>query len=231
MTARWITRFSALLRLSAASASAVLMIVLLPAELGQTRWLLCWDVATFVYLALAWQTMLRANAGYTRQHAIDQDQSGYVIFLFVVLAACAGLVSIGFMVSMLKDLDFWSRAGHLTLAVLALLSAWLLIHTVFAFHYARLFYTGLHSRQTFRGDASQTRENTAELELLFPGGKDPDYLDFAYYSFVVGMTTQVSDVTITSSRMRRLTLMHSILSFIFNIAVGALSINIIASVI
>ena len=62
-------------------------------------------------------------------------------------------------------------------------------------------------------------------------GKEPDYLDFAYYSFVVGMTSQVSDVAVTSRSMRRLTLVHSVLSFVFNMAVLALSINIIATVI
>ena len=66
---------------------------------------------------------------------------------------------------------------------------------------------------------------------MFPGGKEPDYLDFAYYSFVVGMTSQVSDVAVTARQMRGLTLVHSVLAFVFNIAVLALSINIIASVI
>jgi uncharacterized membrane protein len=67
--------------------------------------------------------------------------------------------------------------------------------------------------------------------LLFPGGRDPDYADFAYYSFVVGMTSQVADVAIASRTMRRLTMIHGILAFLFNIAVLALSINIIASVV
>jgi uncharacterized membrane protein len=94
-----------------------------------------------------------------------------------------------------------------------------LIQTVFAFHYARRYYEILH------------REHTAKPELLFPGEKEPDYLDFAYYAFVVGMTSQVSDVSVTARRMRRLTMVHGVLSFVFNMAVLALSINIIASVI
>ena len=100
-----------------------------------------------------------------------------------------------------------------------MISSWLLIQTVFAFHYACRYYAIAHP------------ERTTPQELLFRGGREPDYLDFACYSFVVGMTSQVSDVAVTSRQMRRLTLIRSALAFVFNIAVLALSINIIASVI
>jgi uncharacterized membrane protein len=166
---------------------------------------------------LAWWLIARADASMTRDHALGQDQSGYVIFLFVVGAACASIVAIGFVVSTIKELAFWSRAWHLTLTIDALISSWLLIQTVFAFHYARRYY------------AIVRRQRTTPAELLFPGGREPDYLDFAYYSFVVGMTSQVSDVAVTSRQMRQLTLIHGALAFVFNIAVLALSINIIAS--
>jgi uncharacterized membrane protein len=184
-----------------------------------TRAVVSWDVGVLVYLCLAWWLIARADASMTRDHALSQDQSGYVIFLFVVGAACASIVAIGFVVSTIKELAFWSRAWHLTLTIDALISSWLLIQTVFAFHYARRYY------------AIVRRQRTTPAELLFPGGREPDYLDFAYYSFVVGMTSQVSDVAVTSRQMRQLTLIHGALAFVFNIAVLALSINIIASVI
>jgi uncharacterized membrane protein len=94
-----------------------------------------------------------------------------------------------------------------------------LIHTVFAFHYAHRYYAG------------RLGESSAVAPLHFPGGREPDYADFAYYSFVVGMTSQVSDVSVTAHHMRRLTLIHGILSFIFNVAILALAVNIIVSVI
>ena len=100
-----------------------------------------------------------------------------------------------------------------------MVSSWLLIQTVFAFHYAHRYYVGPHG------------ESAAAAPLVFPGGREPDYMDFAYYSFVVGRTSQVSDVAVASRPMRRLTLIHAILAFLFNIAVLALSINIIASVV
>lgn len=161
----------------------------------------------------------RTDAQVTRAHALSEDQSGYVIFLFVVVAACASIVAIGFVAGTIRDLPLGARAWHLALTITALLSSWLLIQTVFAFHYAHRSYAGPHG------------EPAATASLQFPGGRDPDYLDFAYYSFVVGMTSQVSDVAVASRGMRRLTLIHGVLAFVFNIAVLALSINIIASVI
>jgi uncharacterized membrane protein len=104
------------------------------------------------------------------------------------------------------------------MAVLAVIESWLLIHTVFTLRYAHVFYR---------------LEQEADVEgsdggLIFPGGDNPDYEDFAYFSFVIGMTCQVSDVNITSRFMRRLALLHGLLSFAFNTAILALSINIIS---
>jgi uncharacterized membrane protein len=216
----WLTRFGAMRRLAVVLAVAVVAFLAQPNSISwHTRAVISWDLSTLVYLCLAWWLIACADAKMTRDHALGQDQSGYIIFLFVVGAACASIVAIGFVVGTIKELAFWSRAWHLALTIDALISSWLLIHTVFAFHYARRYY------------AIARGERAPSPELLFPGSRDPDYLDFAYYSFVVGMTSQVSDVAVTSRRMRRLTLIHGVLAFVFNIAVLALSINIIGSVI
>ena len=216
----WIIRIGAMQRLAVVLAVAVAAFLAQPDSISwHTRAVASWDLGALVYLCMAWWLILRADAATTRDHALGQDQSGYVIFLFVVVAACASIVAIGFVVGTIKELVFWSRTWHLALTIDALISSWLLIQTVFAFHYARRYYAILH------------RQRATAPELLFPGGREPDYLDFAYYSFVVGMTSQVSDVAVTSRQMRQLTLIHSVLAFVFNIAVLALSINIIASVI
>ena len=218
-TPAWILRSGAMQRLASALAIAVAVFLALPnAITWHTRAVASWDLGTVVYLGLAWWLITRADARETRDHALTQDQSGYLIFLFVVCAACASIVAIGFVVGTMRELPLWPRVWHLTLTVVALITSWLLIQTVFAFHYARRFY---ESARPGRTDSA---------ELLFPGDRQPDYLDFAYYSFVIGMTSQVSDVAVISRRMRRLTLMHGFLAFVFNIAVLALSINIIASV-
>ncbi|HET9122169.1 MAG TPA: DUF1345 domain-containing protein [Acidiferrobacteraceae bacterium] len=213
-----ILRFNASRRLLAALAAALLTFRLVPGTLSlHTRLLCSWDMASLVYLTLAWLLMARADSHGTRAHVLDQDQSAYFIFLLVLGASCAAIIAIGFLVSTLKGLAPWPRAWHLSLSVFALLSSWALIHTVFAFHYARGYY-----RHAPSGGAT--------CGLHFPGEEAPDYLDFAYYSFVVGMTSQVSDVVITSRPMRRTTMLHGVLSFVFNIAIVALSINIMATV-
>lgn len=207
-------------RLALALVLAVVAFIAQPDSVSwHTRAVASWDLGTLTYLGLAWALIACSDAETTRDHASSQDQSGYLIFLFVVGASCASIVAIGFVVGTIRDLAFWPRAWHLTLTVAALISSWVLIQTVFAFHYARSYY------------ADGNRSRSAVPALRFPGNRDPDYLDFAYYAFVVGMTSQVSDVAVTSRQMRQLTLIHSALAFIFNIAVLALSINIIASVI
>jgi uncharacterized membrane protein len=219
-TTAWIARSGAKRRLGIALAVAAVAFVVQPASISwHTRAVASWDLGTLAYLVLAWMLIGRSDARATRDHALSQDQSGYVIFLFVVGAACASTVAIGFVAGTIRDLPFWARTWHLALTITALVSSWLLIQTVFAFHYAHRYYAGPH------GAPGTT------ASLVFPGGREPDYLDFAYYSFVVGMTSQVSDVAVASRRMRRLTMIHGVLAFMFNIAVLALSINIIASVI
>ena len=216
----WLAQFGAMRRLGTALSIAVVAYAVQPDSISwHTRIVASWDLATPAYLGLAWALIAHADANVTRDHALSQDQSGFFIFLFVVCAACASIVAVGFVVSTIRDLPFWARAWHLLLTVVALASSWLLIQTVFAFRYAHRYYAGPH------GEAAAT------APLLFPGGREPDYLDFAYCAFVVGMTSQVSDVAVASRRMRHLTLIHGILAFLFNIAVLALSINIIASLI
>lgn len=101
------------------------------------------------------------------------------------------------------------------------MGAWLLVHTIFALHYARSYYQ----------DGNLSLEDCQLQKLNFPNELEPDYWDFLYFSFVIGMTSQVSDVTIISRQIRRLSLYHSVLSFFFNTSIVAMSINIIAGII
>ena len=181
--------------------------------------LISWDVGALCYLGFGWFVIARTDETLTRLRVQRYDPSGYIIFLLVITAASVSFVAIGFLVGDIKDLAFWPRAGRLALSVAALFLSWLLIHTVFAFHYARMYYSLPDGGDEHHGG------------LKFPDDDEPDYLDFAYYSFVVGMTSQVSDVAVLSRKMRRLTMIHGVLSFIYNIAILAMSINIIGGVI
>jgi uncharacterized membrane protein len=217
---RGIARLGAMHRLAIALGVASFAAIALRAAVSTPISLLAsWDVFVLCYLVLGWMLIAGTDEMQTRLRAQRYDPGGYVLFLLIVVAASASFIAIGFMVSGIGELPFWQRATRLTLSVGALFLSWLLIHTAFAFHYAKLYYFLPSGREEHhRG-------------LRFPDDDEPDYLDFAYYSFVVGMTSQVSDVAVLSRPMRRLTLIHGILSFVYNIAILAMSINIIGGVI
>jgi uncharacterized membrane protein len=216
----WIVGLTATQRLSlTVLVGAISFFVTQPWLLLHTRLLVAWDAGTLTYLTFCWLAVGRADAHMTRVRAQLYDQTSYVIFLLVVIASSASIVAIGFLVGDAKQLLFAERAARLSLSICALLLSWLLIHTLFAFHYARCYYWREHpATDHIRG-------------LRFPGETEPDYLDFVYYSFVVGMTSQVSDVAVVARHMRRITLIHGVLSFVFNIAILAMSINIIGGMI
>ena len=219
-TLPWIVRLRASHRLAITVAAGV-AVFLAAAEFVafKTRVLIAWDVGVSIYLGLVWAVIAKADAAMTRTRMRTQDQGAFVIFLTVVTSACASFVAIALVIADVKDAPVLQRTSHLGLAVLALALSWLLIQTLFGFHYAHRYYT-------------HTRDPDYEPKgLAFPGGHEPDFLDFAYFSFVVGMTSQTSDVAVTGRHMRRLTLIHGFLSFVFNIAILAMAINIIAGAI
>jgi uncharacterized membrane protein len=216
----WIVRLTPAIRLVIVIAIAAVAEMLTRGWWGTgTRLLFGWDAGALAYLLLAWVVVARSDDDMTRVRAQQYDQSGYVIFLLVLTAASASFVAIGFLAGNLKALAFWPRAGYLALTVTALLLSWLLIQTLFAFHYAHLYYA--------RPEAGTEHQRG----LKFPDEGEPDYLDFAYYAFVIGMTSQVSDVAVMARHMRRVTLIHGVLSFVYNITILAMSINIIGGLI
>jgi uncharacterized membrane protein len=180
------------------------------------RALLGWCVATAVYLVLAWWLAEVFDSNSTRQRAQAQDEPSMVVFLLMMLAVLASVSSIVLLLQQVKQLAGAERLGHMLLAMLALGLSWLFIHTIFAFRYAHRYYQ------------EEKRKKPGGAGLQFPNQPDPDYFDFLYYAFVIGMTSQVSDVQVTSREMRRLTLGHGILSFAFNVLIVALTINVVA---
>lgn len=182
----------------------------------QFRGLLGWSVGVAVYLTLAWWLCERFDAERTRERAQAQDEPSVVLFLLMLLASMACVAAIVVMMQQGKGLTGTERSLHVAVSVVALIASWLFLQTIFAFRYAHRYYQ--EEKNSEPGGAG----------MLFPGGQDPDYFDFLYYAHVVGMTSQVSDVQVTSREMRRLTLVHSVLSFGFNMLVLALSINVVA---
>jgi len=178
-----------------------------------------WNADAVVILVLDWLTILTTPQRKIRQLAQQQDLSRFLVFLFVVFTASAALFAVGFLVSVKRSHTDPHIIIHLLLVLMTVIFSWTLVHTVYGLRYAHAFY----------GDSDEPGVNRHAGGLIFPGDHPPDYFDFAYFSFVVGMTCQVSDVQITSRRMRRITLFHSVLSFGFNTIILALLINIAVS--
>jgi uncharacterized membrane protein len=175
-----------------------------------TRLLVAWDISVGLYLALAYTTVMTAGVTYLRRNAALQDDGRFGI---LVLTAVAAFATLGAIVAELGP-DHRSHSA-LALALLTIVLSWAAIHTTFALHYAHDYYRG----ETPGG-------------LIFPGNDgEPDYWDFVYFAFVIGMTAQVSDVGITDRIIRRTATVHGIASFIFNTALLALTVNIAANAI
>jgi uncharacterized membrane protein len=200
-------------RLFVSAAVGAVVATVLTDRLLATRLILGWDLGVILYLALSAEVMARSHVGAIRHHAALQDEGQLVI---LVLTAGAALASFG---AIIAELGSAKAAGarhaqQVGLAIATILLSWIFTHTIFALHYAHEFY-GEHAKH---GGG-----------LTFPGGEEPDYWDFVYFSFVIGMTSQVSDVAISSKVIRRTATAHGVLAFIFNAAILALTINIVAS--
>jgi uncharacterized membrane protein len=174
-----------------------------------------WNAVAVVILALDWATILSTPQRKIRELAQQQDLSRFLVFIFVVVASCAALFAVGFLIRAHKGQSGGHFFVHLLLTLSTVISSWALLQTVYSLRYAHAYY----------GDSDEPGVQKHAGGLIFPGDRPPDYFDFAYFSFVIGMTCQVSDVQITSRRMRRITLVHSVLSFGFNTLILALLIN------
>jgi len=164
--------------------------------------------------------MMNATADHMRRRAAMQDEGQVTILILTAGAAIFSLVTVAIELHGLKDLQGMDTVYRVGLAALTILCSWFMTHTMFALHYAHGYYS----------DADPAGDRRSDVGGLDFSGDDgePDYWDFLYFSFVIGMTFQTSDTAISSRRMRRLTLGHSILAFFFNTVILALSINIMA---
>jgi uncharacterized membrane protein len=182
-----------------------------------TASLASYDTFAFAILGLIWVTVTLTPQDEIRAVAQRQDLGRTVIFIFVIIVACAALFAVAFLIRSGKP-EEQHLSIHLLLALATIVLSWLLMHAVFGLRYAHRFYD----------DSAIDAEKHAG-GLKFPEEDLPDYRDFAYFSFVIGMTCQVSDVDVTSRKMRRLALLHGILSFGFNTVILALTINTVSS--
>jgi uncharacterized membrane protein len=187
--------------------------VILPTG-GWVRLVLSWNAGSALYLCLALTMMFRSSPAQARIRALRQDDGNYVILSLVILSAIVCLIAMVMVLGIAKNLQGADRIQHIVLATLTVVTSWFFTQVMFANHYAHDYY--VHER------------NGEDAGLLFPGRDDPDYIDFLYFSFVIGTSGQTADVSITTRAMRRLGLLHCVLAFFFNTTLIALTINIAA---
>jgi uncharacterized membrane protein len=177
-----------------------------------TRLLISWDIFITLYLLLVYAMVLRSGVVHIKRNAVLQDDGRFLILLVTAAGAFASIAAIVFELG-----DAHRSVPELTLATVTIALSWAAVHTQFSLHYAHEYYRGAKPGG-----------------LQFPSGDEhdhADYWDFVYFSFVIGMTAQVSDVGITDKTIRRTATAHGIISFVFNTALVALMVNIAASAI
>jgi uncharacterized membrane protein len=188
-----------------------------------TRWLVAWNACTLLYFILTGWLIATATQASIRHRAKLQDEGRFTILILTSIAALSSIGAIVAQLAIVKEAAGVAKGLHIGLAAATILSAWFFIHLMFALHYAHDYF-----------GSSQNRNDTAEHRrggLHFPGTDNPDYYDFLYFSYVIGVASQTADVEITSKGMRRTALVHCVLAFFFNSAVLALTINIAAGLI
>lgn len=179
-----------------------------------TRLLLGWNVGVWLFLLLVGAMMLQADHERVRRNAIAQAEGAAVVLALVIIAAILSIVAILVQLGAAKGPDAHHAAGHIAFAFATVGGSWLLLPTLFAMNYASLYY-----------------DNNETGGLEFPSNEKtfrPDYSDFFYFSFTIAVASQTADVSISDRPMRRLVLLQSVLSFLFNTTILAFTINIAA---
>ncbi len=181
-----------------------------------TRGLLAWDCGVLVYLALSMYLFLTEPIERLPAHAEAQQEGEWTIFAMTLAVVVVSFVAVAGEFSIIKSMPEGWQSADVALVAVTLLVSWLMTHFSFAFRYAHEYYS--------------YDEGGPEIDrgLEFPGETQPDYMDFLYFSLVLGMTFQVSDVQITSRKLRRVAALHGLLSFLFNTVILALTVNIAA---
>jgi uncharacterized membrane protein len=180
-----------------------------------TRIMIGWDIFSISMLSISLVIFSSMRPRQIRVLAKQEDAGRIVVFIIVLVSTMGSLMGV---LLLLGNKDTWilPKGVETFIYIAGVICSWVLLHTIFAYRYAFLYY-GDHPLDP---DA-----HTAALQI--PNELWPDYLDFCYFSFVIGMTFQVSDIQITSRLIRRVALVHGLLSFLFNTVIVALTINVI----
>ncbi len=182
------------------------------------RVIIAWDGGVLLFLILVLQLMFSERLSRMEQDAEAQEAGEWTVFTLTLAAILLSLGTIFTAFTGLKDLPASVQSGRVALVVITLLLSWLMTHITFALRYAHEYY-------------GRGADGRLDGGLNFPGTERPDYLDFAYFAFVLGMNFQVSDVAITARTLRRLATLHGLVGFLFNTVILALVVNLAAGLV
>jgi uncharacterized membrane protein len=190
-------------------------LLLTPVPGSAIRAVLGFDIGAAVFIGATMLAFFRQHDRDISADAKRQQEGEWSVFALTLIGAVMSFVSI-FLFSGAGPGHKIERGLYLAFVVTTLMLSWLTIHVSFAYRYAHEYYTRNQAGEPDGG-------------ILFPQDDKPDYLDFVYFSFVLGMTFQVSDCNITSKKLRRLATLQGLIGFLFNTVILALSVNIAAS--
>ncbi len=176
------------------------------------RALTAWNATVLFMLLATWIKLLRVNAQQLRAYYEEEDPTAPVILVAVVAAAVVSVMAIVALLSTVKHMEPAARVAHILLATLTILDCWMLVPTMFTLHYADLFYSA----------------DEANRPLRFPETKQPVFWDFVYFSFTIAAACQTADVATADRNIRRTVVVHSLISFLFNLAFLGFAINVTA---
>ena len=179
---------------------------------GEFGPLIGWDVTTLVYLTWVWVSIWRLDAEYTARRAVYNDPTRTMADVLLLTASVASLVSVGFVLAQAAQSSGAAELLRVGLGVLSVVLSWSVVHTIFTLRYARIYYVDVDGGVNFNQPDA------------------PDYGDFAYLAFTIGMTFQVSDTDLETGEFRRTALRHALLSYLFGTGLLATTINLVASI-
>jgi uncharacterized membrane protein len=195
----------------AASLGIVAGIVASMATVPQVAILIGWDTSAGLLIALIWLAVLPMSSSETKRHASGEDPSIRLSESIVLSSGIALLAAVALVLVRAGSAAGATKAYLIALGVLSVALSWILVHTIFTLRYARSYFSAPVGGVDFNED------------------EPPTYLDFAYLALTIGMTFQVSDTNLTSKRIRRIALVHAMLSYLFGAVIVALVINVVAS--
>jgi len=203
-------------RLLIAAATAIVLFFLLPAHWATiTRVLVSWNVGVLMFLILVFWLMTSMGSAQLSERYRGEDETAPVILIISILAALLAMVSIVAFLAMLDQVSQAEKSLRFVLSACTVINAWMLIPTMFAMHYADMFYSA----------------TATDRPLHFPDTQMPAFWDFAYFSFTIAAACQTADVSTSSGAIRKVLIVHSVLSFLFNVAILGFAINVTAGLI